>query len=61
MVYDKDVVCGQVHVELEAVRARRESCVEGRDRVLRPERAAAAMGEDQWNGTIEEVQRHASR
>ena len=42
---DDDAVAGEVHVELEAVGAERESVIEGLDRVLRPERGAAAMRE----------------
>ena len=42
---DDNAVAREVDVELEAIGAERETVVEGLDRVLRPERGAAAMRE----------------
>ena len=47
VMHDDDAVARQVHVELEAVGAERQAVVERRDRVLRPQRGAAAMREDE--------------
>jgi hypothetical protein len=47
----------QVHVELEPVGAGRQPNIEGRQRVLRPERRPAAVREDARASTGEE--RHA--
>ena len=44
---DDDAVAREVHVELEAVGAERQAVVECGHRVLRRQRAAAAMGEHQ--------------
>ncbi len=42
---DHDAVAREVDVELEAIGAERQAVIEGLDRVLRPERGAAAMRE----------------
>ena len=47
VVHDDDAVARQVHVELEPIGAERQAVVERGDRVLRRERAAAAMREHQ--------------
>lgn len=52
MEYDHLPVARQLHVELDAMRAQRDRIREGRERILRSECGAAAMGETQnghWN------------
>ncbi len=54
MMNDDDAVAGQVYVELQAVRAERQTALEGRCCILRRERAAASMREDQRPASREE-------
>ena len=58
VVNDDDAVAREVHVELEAVGAEREAVVERRDRVLRRQRAAAAMREHERTRDGEEGMSH---
>ena len=51
---DDDAVAGQVYVELQAVRTERQTALEGRCCILRRERAAASMREDQRPASREE-------
>lgn len=44
---DDNAVAREVHVELETVRTEAQPILKCGDRVLRRERAAAAMGEDE--------------
>ena len=44
---DHDAVAGEMDVELETVGAEGQAVIEGRERVLGPQRRAAAMGVDE--------------
>ena len=47
---DNDAVTGEMDVELETVGAKGEAVIESRERVLGPERRAAAVGIDEGAG-----------
>src|SRR5438034_441967 len=54
VMYDDEAVAGETDVELDPVGAERESVLERGERILGPQRGAAAMGEDQRPRRTEE-------
>ena len=56
---DRHAIDGQVHVQLETLRPRRDAQIEGRQRVLGTERATATVCEDERAGVFEK--RHGAR
>ena len=59
-MHDNDAVPCKAHVELEPVSARLQSPIEGFQCVFRRETRAAAVGEDERGGRIEEGMAHAA-
>jgi hypothetical protein len=58
VMHDHDAIAREVNVELQAIRAERQSIVERGKRIFRCERRAASVREHKWSTRRQKLERH---